>query len=64
MSFGYNDGTKIDVEDCETVLICQDGRSCFQSFVFRKDKNAFILDETQESRDVLFNFVRETYGKE
>ena len=65
MKFGYNDGTQIEVKDCDTDFICQDGGSCFQLIVFNrdtKDQNSFILDETKKTRDKLFAFVREEYG--
>ena len=65
MKFGFNDGDDIEVKNCDTDFICQDEGSCFQLIVFDKDtdkQNSFILDETQESRDALFGYVRKRFG--
>lgn len=59
MTFGFSDGTEITME-CDVSCIA-DGDKCYQLIVFPlegKTTNTFILDDTQKSRDELFEYVR------
>lgn len=59
MTFGFKDGTEITLE-CEVSCIA-DGDGCYQLIVFPLEDNAvntFILGDTKDSRDRLFEYVR------
>jgi hypothetical protein len=59
MTFGFKDGYEVTL-DCDVSCI-QDGDNCYQLIVFPlegKATNTFILDDTQKSRDELFEYVR------
>ncbi len=58
MTFGFNDGYEVTL-DCDVSCI-EDGDKCYQLIVFPlegKATNTFILDDTQKSRDELFEYV-------